>query len=263
MQYLSLFSGGGLGDLGYQHLLGWECLGYLDHDEYCCKILDARISDGFLQDAPVFHCDIADWNKTEYPKAYRGIDCVTAGFPCQLFSGANRHKRKKALNKWPDTWRAIRQVQPTITFMENVPGLLRDVYFGRILKDLAYGGYESKWFLLSAAEVGADIIRKRLWILSGAVGCRWNASEIQPRPYQNGNSQKKGDRKLSVHFNRRVHADKSWAIPKPDDQRAFDDYPDWMDRFAAIGNGQVPRVAAQAYRVLSGEMNVARGIEGS
>ena len=255
MQYLSLFSGGGLGDLGYQQLLGWECLGYLDHDEYCCKILDARISDGFLQDAPVFHCDIADWNKTEYPKAYRGIDCVTAGFPCQLFSGANRQKRKKALNKWPDTWRAIRRVRPAFAFMENVPGLLRDVYFGRIIKDLANGGYESKWFLLSAAETGAEIIRKRLWILSSAVGFGLVEAAIHSRPNQNSNRQKKVNREQKDNFTRRVHADKSWAIPKPDDKRAFDDYSDWVDRFEAIGNGQVPRVAATAYRILAGEMN--------
>ena len=54
MEYLSLFSGACGGDLGCQHLLGWDCVGYVEWDYYCQKVIAARIQDGFLNDAPIF-----------------------------------------------------------------------------------------------------------------------------------------------------------------------------------------------------------------
>lgn len=82
MKYLSLFSGVGGGDLGLQHLLGWTCIGYVEWEEYPCKILSKRIEEGMLSNAPVWHCDIRDFNERT-AEQYRGVvDVVTGGFPC-------------------------------------------------------------------------------------------------------------------------------------------------------------------------------------
>jgi len=53
MRELSLFSGAGGGLLATKHLLGWESVGYVEFNEYCQKVLQARIADGLLDDAPI------------------------------------------------------------------------------------------------------------------------------------------------------------------------------------------------------------------
>jgi DNA (cytosine-5)-methyltransferase 1 len=69
---------------------------------------------------------------------------------------------------WPETYRAIRELGPCYVFLENVPGLLAHGYFGRILGDLAEGGYDAVWDTFTAAEVGAPHRRERLFILAYA-----------------------------------------------------------------------------------------------
>jgi predicted DNA-binding protein YlxM (UPF0122 family) len=55
MNYLSLFTGAGGGDLAFQHLLdGFRCVGYVEYEEYCQKVIRQRIKDGFLNEAPIF-----------------------------------------------------------------------------------------------------------------------------------------------------------------------------------------------------------------
>ena len=81
MKYLSLFSGVGGSDLGAQHLLGWECKGYVEYDTYCQGVLKQRIIDGVLSTAPIFG-DIRKFVQGGYSGSYRGlVDVVTAGFP--------------------------------------------------------------------------------------------------------------------------------------------------------------------------------------
>ena len=65
---------------------------------------------------------------------------------------------------WPETIRVIRLVRPKYALLENVPGLLSSGYFGRVLGDLAESGYDAKWCVLGADDVGAPHRRKRAWI---------------------------------------------------------------------------------------------------
>jgi DNA (cytosine-5)-methyltransferase 1 len=57
-------------------------------------------------------------------------------------------------------------VRPRYVFLENVPGLLASGYFGTILGDLAESGYDCRWRILSATELGAPHLRKRVWIVA-------------------------------------------------------------------------------------------------
>ena len=79
MNYLSLFSGAGGGDISMQHLLGFKCVGYVEWEDYCKKVLKQRQIDGFLDKAPIF----GDIRKVtaEDLEALGHIDIVTGGFP--------------------------------------------------------------------------------------------------------------------------------------------------------------------------------------
>ena len=91
MRELSLFSGAGGGLLGTK-LLGWEPIGYVEWDDYCQRVIAARIRDGYLPNAPIFG-DIKAFIDSGCAELYRGItDVISAGFPCQPFSVAGKRK---------------------------------------------------------------------------------------------------------------------------------------------------------------------------
>jgi DNA (cytosine-5)-methyltransferase 1 len=154
-----------------QHLLGFTCIGYIEIEEYCQKVIRQRQEDGFLDRAPIFG-DIRAFNDQGYAEQYKGMaDLITGGFPCQPFSVAGKRQGEMdGRNMWPATIDTIRIIRPRYIFLENVPGLLVSGYFGTILGDLAESGYDARWKVLSAAEVGARHLRKRLWILAYANG---------------------------------------------------------------------------------------------
>lgn len=52
MNELSLFTGAGGGIWGSK-LLGWRTIGYVEKEPYCQKVIQARIRDGFFDDAPI------------------------------------------------------------------------------------------------------------------------------------------------------------------------------------------------------------------
>lgn len=168
LSYLSLFSGACGGDLGMQHLLGLQCRGYVEYDNYCQKVIRQRIKDGFLDSAPIFG-DIREFISEGYAESYKGmVDVITAGFPCQPFSVAGKGKAERDdRNMWPETISVIRRIRPSIVFLENVPGLLSHEYAVTIFNDLTENGYEAlPPLILGAYDVGAPHRRKRVWIMA-------------------------------------------------------------------------------------------------
>ena len=81
-------------------------------------------------------------------------------------SQANAKRKQDERNLWPATIRTIRTIRPRYALLENVHGLLSSGYFGTILGDLAESGYDTRWRILSAAELGAPHRRDRLWIVA-------------------------------------------------------------------------------------------------
>lgn len=172
MRVLNLFTGGGGGALA-ELLLGWESVGYLEWEDYCCERLADRISDGSIPDAPIFHCDIRDFVRSGYAELYRGVaDVVAGGPPCQPFScTGKRTGSDDARNMWPAFLDVVRVVRPRLVVVENVPALMRGKsapYFGTILSDLASVGYRVGWDVVSAADAGAPHRRERLWVVAHA-----------------------------------------------------------------------------------------------
>ncbi len=172
---LSLFSGYGGFSLGLKlagRLLGFEVrtVGYVEIERYCQEILQARIRDGWLDDAPIW-----DDVHTFDGEPWRGVvDIVTAGFPCQPFSHAG--KRKGGLddrNLWPQTVRVIRAVRPRLVLLENVSGLLSvrrrgRYYVQEIFRHLAESGYDAVWKSIPASDAGAPHKRLRWFCLAHA-----------------------------------------------------------------------------------------------
>lgn len=242
MRELSLFTGAGGGLLGTK-LLGWTHVGYVEWNEYCQRVIAARIADGYLDEAPIFG-DVRAFVRDGYAQAYSGlVDVVSGGFPCQPFSSSGRQLAEDdPRNMWPATRDVIRIVRPRGVLLENVTGLLASGYFGSILADLAALGFVGRWGCVSAGATGADHQRERVWIVAHADGERLQGSgqrvdAFNPAPdaYREASGLVDAVRKGAVPFVCGSH----------------DGLADGMDRLAAIGNGQVPLAAKWAWELMA------------
>ncbi len=165
---LSLFSGYGGFSLGLQ-LAGVRSriVCYVEIDDYCQRVIQARIRDGHLDDAPIW-----DDVKTFDGRPWAGlVDIVTAGFPCQPHSVAGQRKgAADDRNLWPDTLRVVSEVRPRYVLLENAGIELRNgpspAYAYSVLADLTSIGYDAEWASAPAAAVGAPHLRWRWWCLA-------------------------------------------------------------------------------------------------
>ena len=64
---------------------------------------------------------------------------------------------------WREMARIIREVRPRFVFVENSP-MLTSRGLGAVLGDLASMGFDAKWGVLGAADIGANHQRDRIWI---------------------------------------------------------------------------------------------------
>lgn len=225
MNELHLFAGAGGGILAGQ-LLGHRCIGAVENNAFAQSILRARQRDGCLPTFPIFG-DIRRFDA----RPYRGrADIVAGGFPCQVNSGASRG-RSVAEDLWPEFLRVVADAAPGIVFAENVTRKAIDC----AADDLESLGYAVKCMALSAADLGADHIRKRYWLLAYADAhselCVRLDAEMAELP--------------------RVRP-RVWEAD-PGESRVADGVAHRMDRLEATGNGQVPSVAATAFAALAAE----------
>lgn len=281
MRELHLFAGAGGGILGGL-LLGHTTVCAVEIDPYCQEVLRARQRDGFLPEFPIYG-DIRTFDGT--PWAGR-VDVVAGGFPCTDISvagkGAGIDGEQSSL--WRDMARVIGEVRPRYAFVENSPALV-----GRglavVLGDLAALGYDARWTVLGAHHVGAPHKRDRIWILAESQRDRrqpdngWRVVSDEVRhgsgalrePQQparaagagalaNADCSRLAER---TGFGRNDGAQQPAAVRGGGASTGFGRWPaeprlgrmahgvaNRVDRLRAIGNGQVPRVAAAAWREL-------------
>ena len=165
MNELALFAGAGGGILG-GHLLGWRTVCAVEWEAYPASVLCARQNDGVLPPFPIW-----DDVQTFDGKPWRGIvDVVSGGFPCQDISAAGKGAGidGERSGMWREMARIIREVRPRYAFVENSP-MLTSRGLGTVLGDLASMGFDARWGVLGAADVGANHQRDRIWIV-GKVG---------------------------------------------------------------------------------------------
>lgn len=246
MNELSLFSGAGGGLLATKHLLGWRTTGYVETNDYCQRVIAQRIKDGFLDEAPIFG-DIRAFIRQGFAESYKGmVDVVTAGFPCQPFSAAGRRNGKgDERNLWPVTLECLRLIAPRFALLENVPRLLQGAnpYGPVILRDLAESGFHCRWVCLPAYVVGAPQVGERLWILVSTD--REGLEGIHEA--RRGESVQPIEGTIPGEFWETVP-----RVHQPGHGLA-----DRVERTKALGNGQVPAVAAAAWEVLTKDSDPA------
>ncbi len=265
MNELALFAGAGGGLLATHHLLGWRCVGYVEMAEYPCKVLEARINDGLLSRAPIYHMHTRDFIRLGLAEKYRGVaNVVTAGFPCQPFSGAGAMLAElDERNGWPDTIAIIRLVRPRYVLLENVAKLTANAYFATILGDLAASGYNYRWDCIPASAIGANHPRDRVWIVAytdrhqRSLHQPGQQGKIQMRNDSIGGRQKIPNTNGTGSQRQGLQAPapyRGWWSTEPPLGRMADGLANRVGQLKALGNGQVPAVVAEVWRLLGGEM---------
>ena len=197
MNELALFAGAGGGILG-GHFLGWRTVCAVEWEPYAASVLAARQNDGLLPPFPIW-----DDVQTFDGRPWRGcVDVVSGGFPCQDISvagkGAGIDGERSGM--WGHMARIVGEVRPRYVFVENSPALLTRG-LGRVLGDLAALGYDCKWTVLGAADVGAPHQRDRFWLVgadtlrNGDRGrpCEVDAQDGEVRAHGVGSSYEAGD----------------------------------------------------------------------
>jgi DNA (cytosine-5)-methyltransferase 1 len=241
MNELHLFAGAGGGILGGM-LLGHTTVCAVEIEPYCRKVLLQRQRDGILPKFPIWD-DVCTFDG--HP--WRGkVDVICGGFPCTDISSARTNSAVngkqmglagQSSGLWYQYQRIIGEVRPKRAFIENSPNL-RTKGLVRILQGLASLGYDAKWGVLGSGHIGADHLRKRMWILATDPN----------QPQCQGGSLSSGVYQEYAHT---VSADR--RENKPRMERVAHGMAHWMDRLKAIGNGQDPFVAALAWRILTQE----------
>jgi DNA (cytosine-5)-methyltransferase 1 len=230
MNELALFAGVGGGILGGQ-LLGWRARCAVEIDPYCRSVLLARQRDGALPRFPIWD-DVCTFDGGPW----RGhIDVVSGGFPCQDISSAGKREGLEGTRSglWREAIRIVGEVRPTWVLLENSP-LLRSSGLPTILTELARMGYDARWGVLGARHVGAPHKRDRIWIVA----------------HTNGS----GERALPKHAEvagPSANGLRGWWDRLPNLEGMDDGMANRVERIKATGNGQVPAVAALAWRVLT------------
>lgn len=220
MNELALFAGAGGGILG-SLLLGHNIVCAVERDEWCQHVLMQRQNERVLPVFPIWD-DICTFDG----KPWRGtVDLVSGGFPCQAFSSAARGRNIAEKDLWGEMYRIVREVYPTLVFAENVS----EKPIKKAKLDLESIGYRVEYIKLSAADLGADHTRDRYWLLAHSDNhgklCSTLDAETQVLP------------KLCNGF---------WKS-EPPQHGVADGMANRLERNRAVGNGQVPIVAAVAF----------------
>ena len=230
LRELALFAGAGGGILGGK-LLGWQTVCAVERDAYAAQILAQRQNDGILETFPIWS-DVCSFDG----KPWRGIvDVVSGGFPCQPHSSAGTKKGTEDHRwLWDDIERIIIEVEPEYVYLENVPGVISNGALLEIVQRLDEIGFSVTWEILSAGKLGAEHERERIWILAHSNSSQFERRSISSR----------------VHQKNALVSNSRWGKDKPGVDRASNGVAWQMDRLKAIGNGQVPIVAATAFELL-------------
>ena len=156
MKIGSLFSGIGGLEIGLERsglgTVAWQC----EIDPFCRSVLARHWPNAMRYE------DVRTVDATA-----PSVDVICGGFPCQDVSLAGKRGGLDAPRSglWHEFARIIGELEPKIVVIENVLGL-RTSGLPRVLADLAALGFDAEWADLSAADVGAPHLRRRIFIVA-------------------------------------------------------------------------------------------------
>ena len=257
MYELELFAGAGGGILA-QQLLDHRTIGAIEIEPYCRTVLLQRQRDLCLPLFPVWD-DVTTFRLenpecTEYIRWLQSISgdlCISGGFPCQDISSCGKGHgitgRKSGL--WREMARIIGEIRPAYIFAENSP-LLAGRGLDVVLGSLAEMGYDARWCVLGGDDLGYPIIRKRMWIL----GIRNGIDEQRHGPRAQAGNDPRIFLWSSSELGRIQDADVKRLLADGLVVRTSDGLAGSMEPVHALGNGQIPAVAAVAWQLLTGSL---------
>lgn len=161
MKIGSLCTGYGGLDMAVEAYFNAEMVWCAEIDKNASKLIIERFNKPNLGDIKTIK-----WDEIQ------PIDILTAGYPCQPFSHAGHRKGENDKRHiWPNIKEAISILRPSIVILENVRGHL-SLGFKEVLADLTQIGYDAKWKIVRASDVGAPHQRARLFIVAYPTNCR-------------------------------------------------------------------------------------------
>jgi DNA (cytosine-5)-methyltransferase 1 len=171
---------------------------------------------------------------------------------------------------WKHMARIIGEVLPQYVYVENSPMLV-----GRglavVIADLAEMGYDAGWGIVGAHHAAAPHKRDRIWIAADSMHSRPQGSERSREAGAEGqpaghfvqcccgsdvadsdrSGRKEQWRTVSNGAEHETSERGSWWQSEPDVGRVAHGVAGRVDRLRCIGNGQVPAVAALAWKILT------------
>ena len=172
MNHLDLCSGIGGWGLAFREL-GINTIAFCEIEKYPQRVLKKN-----FPGIPIFN-DLTEltYEKIKKRTGVGRIDILTCSYPCQPFSVAGKRKGESdARHLWTDTFRLVKECQPSWFIGENVSGHI-ELGLDTVLKDLETEGYDTRTFIVPASTIGAWHRRERIWIighkeLSDTSSCR-------------------------------------------------------------------------------------------
>ena len=162
LKMVSMFSGCGGMDLGFLQS-GYDIVWSNDVDADACETYQQNIGD-------IIHGDIT---KLDAPDI-KGVDVLTAGFPCQPFSNAGLRKGTKDPRGtlYQQTFKFIEKLKPKAIVFENVRGILSTkVEGGKLIDEIVDTltekfGYHVSYRLLNFSHFGVPQKRIRVVLIA-------------------------------------------------------------------------------------------------
>jgi len=229
MNGLDLFSG--IGGLTIA-LSEWvNPIAYCENDRYAQSVLLSRMSEGLLPVAPIWD-DVTTLNASMLPTE---IEIIYGGFPCQDISvaGLGKGLEGKRSGLFFEIMRLAKEIKPAFIFLENVPAI-RTRGLETVVGELSGAGYDCRWGMLSAYDVGAPHKRERWFLLAHTNSERLEIRELRDTRQQPPTF--RGD----------------WWGVESSVCRVAVGLPNRVDRIKCLGNAVVPMQAREAFRRLSG-----------
>ncbi|WP_370877928.1 DNA cytosine methyltransferase [Variovorax boronicumulans] len=242
---LALFAGAGGGILANE-LCGDRTVCAVERDAYAAAILAQRQNDGTLPVFPIWS-DVCTFDG----RPWRGIvDVISGGFPCQDISASGTAAGIEGSRSglWKQMGRIIGEIRPRFVRVENSP-LLVGRGLAVVLGDLAALGFDARWGCLSAAALGAPHERNRAWVVGRNIADTFGLDGERLL----GESIDSCKRSFAPSQSPRLLGGAHWQEwpAEPRVCRVGHGLAYRVDRCRALGNGQVPRVAAAAWHLLA------------
>jgi DNA (cytosine-5)-methyltransferase 1 len=240
LTHLSLFSGIGGLDLAAEWA-GFQTVGQCEFADYPYKVLQKH-----WPDVPKWR-DIRTLTGSDFYEQTRcnNLTVVSGGFPCQPHSLAGeRLASTDERDLWSELFRVFCETNARWLVAENVRGLLSSEngqFFGRVLRDMALGGYSVGWMCFPAHAAGASFWGERVAIVAASPSvrrdCLAKSKTIRSLPFDMEmlESEKAGQADIPFYVEQPI----SEPIGRP--HRNDDGISTALDRLKCQGNAVMPQ----------------------